>query len=444
MAKFVKQTSDLAESLNRLQGFAENLISMETNRRIQLGREKEARMVEAYGYMLGNEDKEIADLEASLQSIEQNLQSRGVELKSLSDEHKTISSEELLAAASEGAVELLNARLEDSRGHRESLQTRKTEASAILRSINMFNDALTLADPAHYGDKGIIDAEDVAHAGIEYMEQEGVLYAPEMIQALEYMQTEENLEKLNVGYYDKMARESEAKLTAAESDFATTDIRRERFEIIKKEAAEGVRGKAYPVINGLVNSFKGPINLGKEILAGQDVMTGKSLTTSDVKEKEAQQNQEYKRLGVTLSPWAFTVDQAIIEAQNLQGAMEQAGGGNYQPVINYLKTGYSTYKLWIREADNIAAIATTEEQKQEAENIRAKAETYKADVKSILGIEIDDVDWLKNLEKMWNATLKADELQGEEEIKMSIDMFPDPLIDESDYDIDPLLKEYGF
>ena len=40
MAKFVKQTSDIAQALNRLQGFAENLISMETNRRIQLGREK--------------------------------------------------------------------------------------------------------------------------------------------------------------------------------------------------------------------------------------------------------------------------------------------------------------------------------------------------------------------------------------------------------------------
>ena len=181
MAKFVKQTSDLAQSLNRLQDFAENLISMETNRRIQLGREKEARMVEAYGYMLGNEDQEIADLEASLQSIEQNLQSRGVELKSLSDEHKTISSEELLAAANEGAVELLNVRLEDSRSHRESLQKRKTEASAILRNINMFDDAMTLADPAHYGDKGIIDAEDVAHAGLKWMEaneQEG----PEILQ----------------------------------------------------------------------------------------------------------------------------------------------------------------------------------------------------------------------------------------------------------------------
>ena len=443
MAKFVKQTSDIAESLNRLQGFAENLISSETNRRIQLGREKEARMTEAYQYMLNNENQEIADLELALSSIEENLAARGVELKSVGDEYKTISSEELLAAANEGAVELINVKLEDSRGYRDSLQKKKSTAMEIKRNIDLFDDAMTLADPAHYGDKGIIDAEDVAHAGLQWMtanEQEG----PEIMQRLEALQTESELERLQTDYYAKLARESQEKLTAAQSDFATTDIRRGRFEIIKKEAAEGVRGKAYPVINGLVNSFKGPINLGKEILAGQDAMTGKSLTTSDVKEKEAQQNQEYKRLGVTLSPWAFTIDQAKIEAQNLQSAMEQAGGGNYQPVINYLKTGYSTYKLWIREADNIAAIATTEEQKQEAANIRAKAETYKADVKSILGIEIDDVDWLKNLEKMWNATLKADELQGEEEIKMSIDMFPDPLIDESEYGVDPLLKEYGF
>ena len=56
MAKFVRQTSDLAQALDRLQGFAETLISTETNRRIQLGREKETRMVQAYGYMLGEED----------------------------------------------------------------------------------------------------------------------------------------------------------------------------------------------------------------------------------------------------------------------------------------------------------------------------------------------------------------------------------------------------
>ena len=196
MAKFVKQTSDLAESLNRLQGFAENLISMETNRRIQLGREKEARMTDAYQYMLSNENAEIAELEAGLDLIEQNLLARGVELKSVGDEYKTIASEELLAAANEGAVELLNVKLEDSRGHRDSLQKRKSKAMEIKRNIDLFDDAMTLADPAHYGDKGVIDAEDVAHAGKLWMdanEQEG----PEIMQRLQELQTEGELETAN-------------------------------------------------------------------------------------------------------------------------------------------------------------------------------------------------------------------------------------------------------
>ena len=78
MAKFVKQTSDLAQALNRLEGFAGNLVAAETNRRIQLSREKEARMVDAYQYMLGNEEQEIGELETALDSIKLNLESRGV------------------------------------------------------------------------------------------------------------------------------------------------------------------------------------------------------------------------------------------------------------------------------------------------------------------------------------------------------------------------------
>ena len=427
MAKFVKQTSDLAESLNRLQGFAENLISMETNRRIQLGREKEARMVEAYGYMLGNEDQEIADLEASLQSIEQNLQSRGVELKSLSDEHKTISSEELLAAANEGAVELLNARLEDSRGHRNSLQKRKTEASAILRQINLFDDAMTLADPKHYGDPNIIDAEDVAHAGLEWMtanEQEG----PEIMQRLEALQTESELERLQTDYYAKLARESEQKLIAAQSDFATADIRRERFEIVKKEALEAANMQAMNPLMAAGNTFARTVSLEKEIGDQVDAVTGESLNASEVKAKQQEELQEYLRLGVTLYPWA-TEGQAILEAKNLRQAMIQASNGKYQALINYLKEGYTKYTLWSQDT---------------SKDIKQRAQTYKEDVKSLLDIDIDDKDWLQSFEKNWNAAWKSDIEQGEQEVIMSIDMFSEPLIDESEYGVDPLLKEYGF
>jgi len=301
-------------------------------------------------------------------------------------------------------------------------------------------------DPKATGDPHLVDAEDVAKAA-ESFTKKYVEFEEDTKDRLEFLKTETELQRLQEDYYAKKARESQEKLTAAEADFATADIRRGRFEIIKKEALEGVRAKAYPVVGGLIDSFRGPINLGKEILAGEDALTGKSLTTSDSKEKEAQRDQEYKRLGVTLYPWASTVDGAAKAAKTLQSAFIEAGSGNYQDIINYLKTGYSKYILWMQESDNIMAGATTEEQKKEAANIRSRAENYKADVERMLGIEIDDVEWLKNLEELWNASLRADIDQGEEQVKMSLDMFSDPLIDESDYEVlkeDSDLEYYGW
>ena len=423
MAKFVKQTSDLAQSLNRLQGFAESLISMETNRRIQLGREKEARMVEAYGYMLGNEDQEIADLEASLQSIEQNLQARGVELKSLSDEYKTISSEELLAAANKGAVELFNARLEDSRNHRESLQKRKTEASAILRNINMFDDAMTLADPAHYGDKGIIDAEDVAHAGLEWMEaneQEG----PEILQRLEALQTESELERLQTDYYAKLARESQEKLTASTAETTDSSIKIKMLEDVKKETVEGVKAMTYQPISSLVEEFRGAITLAGEIAEGEDAATGQSLNATEVKAKEQAKNAEYTRLGVTLVPWAFSPEQAALEAQSLQSAISKAGNGNYQEIINYLKKGHSQYILWSQEGNQMS-------------------ETYRSDIQRMLGIDIASKEWVSQLEELWWSVGQADIEQATEALKAGRQFLPE-MEDDSSTVKDPLLEEYGF
>ena len=423
MAKFVKQTSDIAQALNRLQGFAENLISMETNRRIQLGREKEARMVEAYGYMLGNEDQEIADLEASLQSIEQNLQSRGVELKSLSDEHKTISSEELLAAANEGAVELLNARLEDSRSHRESLQKSKTEASAILRNINMFDDAMTLADPAHYGDKGIIDAEDVAHAGLQWMEaneQEG----PEILQRLQALQTESELERLQTDYYARLARESKEKVTASTAETTDSSIKIKMLEDVKKETVEGVKAMTYQPISSLVEEFRGAITLAGEIAEGEDAATGQSLNATEVKAKEQAKNAEYTRLGVTLVPWAFSPEQAALEAQSLQSAISKAGNGNYQEIINYLKKGHSQYILWSQEGNQMS-------------------ETYRSDIQRMLGIDIASKEWVSQLEELWWSVGQADIEQATEALKAGRQFLPE-MEDESSTVKDPLLEEYGF
>ena len=89
--KFVRQKSDVATALDNLQSFAENLMLMETNRRVQLGREKEARMSVAYNYMIGEEEKQITDLENSLDLITANLRQRGIELADVKPAHRSIS-----------------------------------------------------------------------------------------------------------------------------------------------------------------------------------------------------------------------------------------------------------------------------------------------------------------------------------------------------------------
>jgi len=423
MAKFVKQTSDIAMALNRLQGFAENLISMETNRRIQLGREKEARMVEAYQYMLGNENEEIAELELAIDSITQNLAARGVEHVKLGDEYKTIDFEALLTAANEGAMELVQAKLEDSSNYRDSLQQKKSKAMQIKRTIDLFDDAMALADPAHYGDKGIIEAEDVAHAGLEWMtanEQEG----PEIMQRLEALQTESQLERLNTDYYAKLARESQAKITASTAQTTDSSIKIGILEDVKKETLEGVKAMTYQPISSLVEEYRGAITLQSEIAAGEDAATGQGLKTNELEVKQGELTKEYTRLGVILVPWAFSQDQAALEAQNLQTAISKAGNGNYQEIINYLKKGHAQYILWIQEGNQMG-------------------ETYKTDIQSILGIDISDKVWIGQLEELWWSVGQADIEQATEALKAGRQFLPE-MIDDSQTDIDPLLQEYGF
>ena len=140
MAKFVKKTSDLAEALKSLEGLANNFIAAQTNRQIQLGREKENRQIKAYQYMLDNENREIAELETALSSIEANLMDKGVEIKSVKDQYKTPASEELLLAANEGAMELISAQLADRKRYKESLENKRRESSNLERQINMIDE----------------------------------------------------------------------------------------------------------------------------------------------------------------------------------------------------------------------------------------------------------------------------------------------------------------
>ena len=56
MARVREKVSNVALAVDKLQGLAETLISAQTNRQVQLGREKESRMIEAYNYMSSQEN----------------------------------------------------------------------------------------------------------------------------------------------------------------------------------------------------------------------------------------------------------------------------------------------------------------------------------------------------------------------------------------------------
>ena len=164
MAKFVKPVSDIAQALNRLSDFADKYIASETNRRVQLRREKEVRVSSAYNYLIGQEEQQIAGLEASLAAIEADLESRGLSMISLPEEHRSINGPELLSAAAEGAIEIGQVQLQNSQGYKERLDARKRKADGLLRHINVFDDAMSAVDPTLYGAKHIVDPEDVQAA----------------------------------------------------------------------------------------------------------------------------------------------------------------------------------------------------------------------------------------------------------------------------------------
>ena len=420
MAKFVKRTSDVAMALDRLQGFAENLISSETRRRTQLGREKEARMVDAYKYMLREEEGQIAELESALNAIETNFLDRGIELKSVLPEYRTIASEEILNAANEGAMEMINVQLEDSRDYKSRLESRKREASKIKRHIDLFDDAISLVDP---GEDKIVDAGDVAAAATKFIDEYDQ-YAPEIEQRLEELQTESQLQRLQEDYYARLARESKEKISA--NTAATTDatIKIGMLEDVKKETLEGVRAMTYQPISSLVEQYRPAITLQSEIVSGEDALTGESLTTSDIKAKQTLQTQEYTRLGVTLAPWAFSQEQAALEAQNLQTSITKAGNGNYQELINYLKKGHSQYILWTQEGNQMA-------------------NTYRSDIQNILGIDVANKEWIGQLEELWWSVSQADIEQATEALKAGRQFLPE-MEDEGQTIKDPDLEYYGF
>jgi hypothetical protein len=416
MAKFVKQSSDVAVALNRLQDLASQFISATTARQVQLGREKEARMVDAYQYLLSSEDAEINRLETSLGAIEQNLQERGVELKSLGDEYKTIDSEALLAAANEGAAELLNVKLNDRRNYRNSLQSKKVNASSIKRNIDLLDEALSQVDPNWTGDKNIVEASDVAHAADKF-KQEFEISGPEIDQRLAEMSTQASLDSLQADYFSRLKEETQQKIDAHTASQVEASIQLTTLEPAKKEAIEGV----VALFNQGNSLSKLREQLGAIITRQGEIDTDDNLNTSELQAKENEIMQEQLRIGSFLYPWSLSKEEAILGTQSLQQALFNAiKNGNFHDLINYVEIGNLNYNMMEPQM----------------------AAQYKTDVLDILGIDISSSDFLSRLKDYNSLAGRIDIKQAEIQTKISETILPEYEFDDNrTNDLDAFFKE---
>jgi hypothetical protein len=363
--------SELADALNKLSGLADNFITATTQRQIQVGKEKETRVVNAYNYMIGNEESEIAELETALSAIEGNLLDRGVELKSVKEQFRTTNSEELLSAANESAISMTNVRLNNSRDYRSRLEQRKREAQKIKRHIDLFDDAMSMVTP---GEDNIVDASDVAKVANKFT-SEYSQFMPEIEQRLTELQSESALDSLEADYFSRLKTEAQQKIDANTSSQVESKIKMNTLEPIKKEAVEGVialfnKGDS---ISKLTEQF------GAIITRQSEIDTDDSLSTSELQAKETEIQEEQLRIGSFLYPWFLIEEEAISGAQNLQTSLTKAlKNGNFNDLIGYLETGNLNYNMMEPQ----------------------EAATYQADVLAILGIDISNSDFISQLQEL--------------------------------------------
>ncbi|MAH46695.1 hypothetical protein CMI37_12770 [Candidatus Pacearchaeota archaeon] len=411
---------DITRALDRLQSTAENLIAFETNRRIQLGREKEARMVEAYQYLINNEETEIGKIEAVLDSISTNLETRGIERLGLGDEQKTLNFDVLLDAASEGASELANARLDYASNRRASLQKKKTRAMSIARHIDLLDDAISAVDPAYSGDKRIVDAEDVVKVGMEYIDAQDAMYKPEMLQALEFATTSVKLGEIETDYYARLKKRSEEQVVSAESEQIGAKITVETLEATKKETQEAVKGilQQENTLGKLADQFGIIISREGELLRGVDNTTGLDLEDKDREQKQIEIVASQQGLAAELIPWATNLEAALegtpstMGIKDLQAALTRAVGNpragiepHYYDLIKYLKYG----NAWYNNPDR------TEDEK----------EGYYFAIFNMLGIDISNDEWIQNLFDLNSISPRVDIKQGNEMLRIAKSILPE-------------------
>jgi|6_EtaG_2_1085325.scaffolds.fasta_scaffold00578_1 hypothetical protein len=420
MAKFIKQTSDVALALDRLQNFAENLISYETQRRTQLGREKETRMIDAYKYMLGNEEEQIVELETALVAIEDNLEARGLEQLKLADEQRTVNFNAILSAANEGAAEMVQVRLADSQDYKARLEAKRREASGVLRAINIYDDAMTIVDPAATGEKNIVEASDVAAAtDIFKTEYKKVYdeYGDEIEQRRAQLETAPELDRLQTAYYAGKAEEIKQKEIAAlaEQTDALLAVKSSEPEI--KETQEAFTA----LLNQNDTMFKLSSELGAIKMNMIDLQSEEDLSTADIAKKEEEIAAENTRLGSYLFPWVGP-DTSKDVKEFFTAWITAQEKGNYYSLVGYFKQFNAQYNKGKREG------ATW-------------VDRFQQDMLSMFGVDVSDDEWIATLDFFHKRAGEIHIKQGKAFVQAKMDLVPDD--PEYGDDKDPLRVKYG-
>tara|TARA_Y100000310_G_scaffold137909_1_gene136853 strand:- start:13049 stop:14365 length:1317 start_codon:yes stop_codon:yes gene_type:complete len=338
---------DITKALDRLQSTADNLIAFETSRRIQLGREKEARMVEAYQYLLENENDKIEEIELVLDSINRSLESRGMERIKLGDEQKTINFDAIIAAASESGTAIASAMLEDRKTYRDSLQDKKVEAQSLARHINIYEDALALINPAvaKNGLDHVVEAEEVV-AAVKHLEKDNKDFLEETEKYIKFRQTPEQLALSGEDWFAHQKQLAEQDVIAASSTSAGNLSAIERLEIVRQQYLEVLKTRIQDPVMALGRHYA-PIGALKAAIADETV-------PSKEKELEAQLLQAHTDLGGMLYPqlmdennkWTTPTD--IIHADladKLSSSLLLVEQGNPTQFISYLEHVQEYYNM---------------------------------------------------------------------------------------------------
>ena len=420
MAKFVKQSSDIAVALNNLQQTAENFINAKTNRSIQLGREKQGRVAEAYQILINNENSQINELNQALNNIENSLLDKGVQLKGIGEEFQTIDAESLLKAAAEGSMSLLQNTLEQRKKHKESLQGKKVNATAVKRQIDMFDNALAAVNPADLGDDGLWDVEDIVKHEKAFTDSLSDVLTPEFGQRIEALKTEEYLSKLNTSYFANLTDQTNQKIASTKYQTAAAGTKIRILEDAKKEPAEGVKALLSTPVNNLAQLFTGAIQNEATIESGEDE-AGNTLNDTEVQALKDSNVQMYDQYGAVLFPWSETQEQANIRAQGLKSALIRAGSGNYEDLVRYLKEGHTQYMSLLSNND-------------------PNADLYKEDVRQYLGVDISNKSYIEDLQDLLLATNQAEIEQAMEALKTAKRYLPEETFEEDTQDLNDFLS----